>query len=782
MLDKYDAKETEKRLAALWKKSRVYEFDPEAIKVFSIDTPPPTVSGDLHTGHLYSYSHPDFIARYKRMNGFCVFYPFGLDDNGLATELLVEKENNVTAEYVGREKFIELVHNTVKKYEEKYQQIWISYGLSIDWSLLYTTIGEDARKASQLSFADLYSMGRVYRKETPTLWCPKEKTAVSQMELEDKEEKSMFYYIQFSDNVLIATTRPELLSACVAIFVNPKDEKNSKLIGKKVRVPLFENEVRVYGDVKVEPSKGTGVVMCCTFGDQTDLDWYMAYGLDLKIAIDEEGRMLLGKYNGMKTKDAREAIVDDLRKGGHIVKEQEITHTVNVHERCKTEIEFVMKKQWYIRYLDLKGKLLELGNRLKWHPEHMHQRYNNWVEGSQWDWNISRQRFYGIPLPVWYCKKCDEPLIADKTMLPVNPLSFTPKATCKKCGSTEFVPESDVMDTWATSSLTPLINCRWALDGKYMRNVYPMSMRPQAHDIVHRWLFTTVLKCYLHTKELPWSDAMISGFGLDPQGRKMSKSLGNIVAAEDAIQKYSADAVRYWAATSVLGEDATFQEKDIKSGQRIANKMWNVAKFIDQNCREFGGGQPKEIDKWITARSLLALKEATEYFDNYNYAGAKRVAEEFFWFFSDNYLEFIKYRIYGKDSSANATLGHVFLLTIKLFAPFMPFITEEIYQNLFKGKLDKAESIHTSTWPTFDEKWIDNKSLEEGDLVQKVIEFIRQWKHNNKMALNAELKELVIDKDLGDLAEDVKGAMNIKKITKGSGSLQIPGTDIAITL
>ncbi len=782
MLGKYDYKQAEKRIAELWNKEKIYDFDEKSDKpVYAIDTPPPTISGRLHIGHLFGLAQHDSMVRYKRMRGYNIFYPIGLDNNGLPTEILVEKEHNVVAEKLGREKFIELVEKTKEKYEEEYKSVFHALALSVDWSLLYTTMSKDVRIASQLSFMELYKMGRAYRKETPTLWCPKDRTAVSQMELEDKTEKTNFVYIRFDKDVEIATTRPELLPAIVAIFVNPEDKKREKLVGKMVEVPLFGNEVKVIADQRVDPAKGTGMVMCCTFGDQTDIEWYKAYNLELRMAIDDSGRMTVEGYKGMKPKEAREKIVDELRKGGYVLKEQEIEHDTKIHERCKHEIEFIVKEQWYIRYLDLKDELLRLGAQLKWHPEYMHHRYDNWVQNLQWDWGISRQRFFGIPFPVWYCKSCGEVRLAEKEQLPVNPLVDKPKLKCEKCGSAEFVPEADVLDTWATSSLTPLINAHWATDGKYMNKIYPMSLRTQGHDIITFWLFTTIVKSYLHTKKLPWADVMINGHGLDPHGKPMHKSLGNIIDAVGTLEKYGADSVRYWAASSNLGEEASFQEKDMTSAQRLANKLWNVAKFIDQNCKDFGG-QPKEIDRWITARALYVLKDVTALFEDFNYAGAKRAAEEFFWFFSDNYLEFVKYRIYGKDTSANFTLGHVFLLTLKMLAPVMPFVTEEIYQDLFRDKLDKAVSIHVSAWPTFDKKWVDENSLKQGDAAQKVIEYVRQWKHNNKMALNAELAELVVSADLGDTAADVAGAMNVKKMTKGQGSQKIPDTDISVEI
>lgn len=783
MLGKYDPKESERRTADFWEKAGIYKFaGAKRSEVYSIDTPPPYVSGDLHVGHAFSYSQADFIARYKRMRGYSVFYPMGFDNNGLPTELRVEKDFNVVASQLGREKFVALVEKVANDYEKGYRKAWTSLGLSVDWSLLYRTIDRNAQKASQLSFIELYEMGRVYRKETPTMWCPKEKTAVSQMELKDVKVKSKFVYLRFAKGIDIATTRPELLPACVAIFVNPDDAKHKKLIGKKVKVPLFGNEVKVLSDRRVDPAKGTGVVMCCTFGDQTDVEWYKAYNLDLRIVMDVEGRMLVGEYKGMKTKQAREKILERLRKEGYVVKEEEIEHDVNTHERCGTEIEFLVTPQWYIRILDLKDELLKRGEELRWRPDYLRHRYANWITGLQWDWGISRQRFFGIPFPVWYCKKCGEVKLAEREQLPVDPLASKPKGACAKCGSSQFVPEADVMDTWATSSLTPLINARWALDGKYMKTIYPMDLRPQGHDIISTWLFSTIVKCQLHTGKLPWASVLISGHGLDSKGRSMHKSIGNVTDANEAMEKYSADALRYWAASSTPGEDSSFQEKNMVSAQRLVTKLWNVGSFIEKNCGAIGKKRDRAIDRWIAARAALAAKAATESFEDLNFAAAKRAVEEFFWFFADNYLEFVKYRVYGKDDSPNRALSETYLSILKMFAPFLPFVTEELYQKIFKGRLDKAESIHISEWPVPDVEDIDKKALEEGDKAQKLIAFVRKWKHDNSIALNAELKELTVSDDLGEFEDDVKGAMNIRKISYGKGSLTVPETEIKIDI
>ncbi len=782
MKDRLDHKELEERISKFWSDNDIYKFNEDSkAEVYSIDTPPPTISGLIHLGHAFSYSQADFVARYKRMKGFNVFYPFGFDNNGIPTELLVEKIHNTTAEKEGREKFVQLVESETKNFEKMYKEVWRSIGISVDWSLLYTTIGKKAQRTSQLSFVELNKMGRAYRKELPTIWCPKEGTALSQMELKDKVLKSKFVTIRFSDDIVIATTRPELMPACVAIIVNPQDQKNRHLIGKKVKVPIFGQEVKVIGDDRVDPAKGTGVVMCCTFGDLTDIEWYKAYNLDLRIVIDKHGRMLPEYFQGKKVREAREFIINDLKEKGYVLAEKEIEHNVNVHERCNTEIEFLVKKQWFIRYLDMKDELLELGRKLNWHPEHMAVRYENWVKGLQWDWSISRQRYYGIPFPVWYCKKCDEPIIAEEKDLPVNPLVDKPKRPCPKCGGAEVVPEEDIFDTWATSSLTPLINANWATDRKYMDRIYPMSLRPQAHDIISFWLFTTVVKCHLHTGKLPWKDVLISGHGLDSKGQAMHKSTGNVIEPKVVIEKFGADSLRHWASLSRLGDDASFQEKDVMTGAKLVNKLWNVARFVSMNADVARNESTNPIDRWIMARLHATIREATGMFDEYNYAGAKRLIDEFFWFFCDNYLEFIKYRTYNGDKSANKTLNEVFLSVVKMLAPFMPYITEEIYLELY-ARSDGARSVHLSKWPALSDSAIDEKALADGDVAWRVITFIRQWKHDNKRALNSEIMQLTISRDVGVLAQDIKGAMNIKDMQVGVGTLKVPDTDISLEI
>ena len=779
---RYSPKDIEERVARFWDDKQVYKFDSSSkLPVYSIDTPPPTISGNLHLGHVFSYSQADFVARYKRMRGYNVFYPFGFDNNGLPTEILVEKTRNIIAEQVGREKFNEIVKSEAEKYGQEYRGLWSRVGISVDWSLLYTTMSERVQKASQLSFIELYRMGRAYRKNAPTIWCTHCKTSLSQMELEDSISKSKLVSIRFADDIVVATTRPELLPSCVAIFVNPGDKKNSNLIGKKAKVPIFGQEVEVLGDRRVDPGKGTGIVMCCTFGDLTDIDWYKEYNLPLKISIDDNGKMLAAGFEGLRVKEARERMIEELRRLGYIVDVKELEHSVNVHERCKTEIEFLVKEQWYIRYLDLREEFLKLGGELHWHPEYMKVRYDNWVKGLRWDWGISRQRYYGVPFPVWYCKNCGEPSLADEKDLPVNPLSSSPSGKCGKCGSGEFIPESDVMDTWATSSLTPLINAGWTGSLEYDKAIYPLSLRPQGHDIITFWLFTSIVKGYLHTSKLPFSDVMISGHGLDSKGRSMHKSLGNVVDPLPVVEKYGADALRAWASLGGLGNDVSFQEKDVVSGMRLANKLWNVARFIDSNCDAVQDKPSNVIDRWIISRLMLVVKEATQDMEAYDYSSARRKIDKFFWFFADNYIEFVKHRLYSRqDRSAESTLRLCLLNMLKLYAPYMPYITEEIYSIMYTE--GGAVTIHKSAWPEYDEGLLDKKSLEVGDLVQKIAAEVRHWKHENGLPLNCELSEIVLSEIPEGSDAELMGITNAKRISLGGSAAEIPETAIKIDI
>ena len=780
----YDWKKSEKELQKLWNKNKIYAFDKKSKKkIYSIDTPPPTISGSIHMGHAFSYTHADIIARYKRMNNLNVFYPFGFDNNGLPTERLVEKEKNIQAKKMPREEFNKLCLQVSKEYENRFKEFWGNLGLSVDWNLLYSTIDQKVIKLSQRSFIELYKNKREYRKEAPTIWCPECQTAIAQVELEDKELSSTFNDILFEvdgKHIIIATTRPELLSSCVAVFVHPDDERYQYLIGKEAKVPLFNYKVPILADKKVDPEKGTGIVMCCTFGDLADIDWWYAYNLPLRISIRTDGFMdkIARKYEGLAIREARKQIIEDLKKNKLLTSQKSIKHSVNVHERCGTEIEFLVTKQWFIKYLDLKKEFLVLGRKLNWHPKHMKVRYDNWVYGLKWDWLISRQRYFGVPFPVWYCKKCHEVILAEDKQLPVDPLINKPEKKCK-CGSKEFIPEKDVMDTWATSALTPYINAKWKEDEKTFKKIFPMDLRPQAHDIITFWLFNSVVKSYLHNKKLPWKDVVISGHGLDQHGRKMSKSKGNIINPIELLEKYPADAIRYWATGSKLGDDLAYQEKDVETGVKTIIKLWNASKFSFSHLNDFKKEKVKLefFDKWVLSKLNRIIDESTKDLEKYEYHKLKMLISSFFWStFSDNYLEIIKDRLYnpdrrGKESrkSAQYTLYHSLLSILKLYAPIMPFITEEIYLSYYEGK-EKTKSIHISDWPKADKKMIDNKIEKIGDKAVKIISDVRKFKSENNKSLKAEII-LTLDKkdqkDFKNLLNDLKAVTNAKEIKFG---------------
>jgi len=794
MNDSYDSKEAEPRLQKVWEKKGIFKFDPTSDKqIYSIDTPPPTVSGKMHMGHAASYSQQDAAVRFKRMRGYDIFYPFGTDDNGLATERLVEKLKNVRANDMDRQEFVKLVLKTLdKELRPKYIEDWKRIGMSCDWSIFYTTIDEHCQRISQRSFIDLYNAGYEYRKEAPTIWCPECQTAIAQVELQDEEISSAFNDIIFKigkKEYLISTTRPELLPSCVAVFYNPSDKRYNNLKGKKALVPIFNFEVPVLEDRKADPEKGTGLVMCCTFGDQTDIEWWNEHKLPLKISITKEGRMneLAGKYAGMTIKETRKAIIEDLKKSKLLKAQKPIKHSVNVHERCKTEIEFLVTNQWFIRYPS-KSLLLEAGSELNWYPDFMKHRYDNWVKGLKWDWCISRQRYFGIPFPVWYCKKCGSVNLADYSQLPVDPLKDKPKNPCK-CGSSEFEAEKDVLDTWATSSLTPHLAIERLKNRKdyekLFKKLYPMSLRPQAHDIITFWLFNTLVKSQLHYKKNPWKDVMISGWILDPYGEKMSKSKGNIVEPQEMIQKYSADALRFWACSTKLGEDTSFAEKELLAGQKTITKLWNAAKFIFMHLKDYDFKEVKKLesfDSWLLSKLNRLIKECTDSFDEYEFSKTKSEVEKFFWHtFCDNYLEIIKDRLYNSSrskegkKSAQYVLYRSFSAILKLFAPIMPFITEEIWR-IYMAKREKTKSIHISRWPDYDEKLMDEKTEKLGDDAVYIITKARQKKSMEGKSLKTEII-LTLPKDeqkkLQPVIEDLKAVTNAREIREGSFSVSL---------
>jgi len=729
---RYDPSAAEPRWQRLWEEKGVFRFNRDAPhgNIFSVDTPPPTVSGALHIGHVFSYVQADIIVRYKRMRGFEVFYPFGFDDNGLATERLVERVRNVKGSEMPREDFIELCLEVSREQEAEFKDLWQAVGISCDWTEEYTTINERCRRIAQRSFLDLYHKGEVYRKEAPSLWCPVCRTAIAQAEIEDRQHPSHFHEILFTlddgTQVPIATTRPELLPACVAVFVHPDDDRYAKYVGRKIRTPHFNADVQVITDPLVDPEKGTGIVMCCTFGDTTDIEWWQKYGLDTKVCIDETGKLneQAGEFAGLSLEEGRKAIVEALRGEGLLTKSWEIEHTVNCHERCGTPLEFIVTRQWFIKLLDKKEKLIEYGERCRWFPEFMGVRYRHWVENLHWDWCISRQRYYGVPFPLWYCEACGEVIPAREQDLPVNPLTdHAPVDRCPECGSDRIRGESDVLDTWMTSSLTPQINAKWGEADDRMGQLFPMTLRPQAHDIIRTWAFYTITKACLHHEDIPWSDVMVSGHAQDVSRQRFSKSRSKTLNPREMIEQFSADVVRHWTSSAKLGADTIIDlrnpQESFEGGRRLVTKLYNASKFshahllgFDPAGRDLTALVQHTLDRWLLGRLADTIQRAQKAFDEYEYSDALDVAERFFWRdFCDNYLELAKGRLYGEavaglpmeeaerlSESAKAALFIALEAILKMFAPFVPHITEDIWHWHF-ARFSSEESIHRTAWP-----------------------------------------------------------------------------------
>jgi valyl-tRNA synthetase len=749
----------------MWQESSLYRFDPDSVRaskkgVYSIDTPPPTVSGMIHMGHVFSYVQAEVIARYHRMLGEEVFYPFCFDDNGLPSERFTEREKGVKARDLSREDFVRLCLEVTKGAEAGFRELWTRMGFSCDWDEIYTTIDPWVQGLSQRSFLELYRSGRAYRKSTPSLWCTECHTGVAQAESEDEELPSVFYDLEFGtesgDRIPIATTRPELIPACVAVFVHPEDGRWSDLIGNRAVVPIFGHAVPIHGDSRVDIEKGSGVVMCCTFGDTTDIEWWDEFGLDQRIVIDRYGRMnsLATFLEGLDTSAARKEIVGRLKEAGYLKKGEEIVHSVNVHERCHTPLEYLVQPQWFIRVLDLKDELLERGRSISWHPDYFRTRFEHWVENLRWDWSVSRQRYYGVPFPLWYCKECGEPVLADDDQLPVDPLVDTPGSPCGKCGSSgDFEPEPDVLDTWATSSMTPLINAKWNEDGE-RRYMIPMTMRPQAHDIIRTWAFYTVVKSHLHESDVPWKHIMISGHALNPSREKMSKSKGNVAGDPiAALEVYSADELRYWACSSKLGTDVVFSEEILGLGRRLVTKMWNATRFASGHLEDFDpkageGADPHPFDIWLRARLEATVKRATSGMTDYDYFTCLRETETFFWSgLCDNYLEIAKRRLYGDDpaqrAAAQRALYDALYTSLRLFAPILVHITDELYQLVFRQHEGHA-SIHVSPWPELTAPDADPETLRLGELALLIIEDARRYKSENNLSMAAPLDKISV--------------------------------------
>jgi len=832
----YNALETEKKWQQLWLKSGVYNWNENIAREDSyvIDTPPPTVSGHLHMGHIYSYTQADFIARFQRMKGKNVFYPMGFDDNGLPTERLVEKTEKTKAHLHTREKFIEMCKKVTGQARKDFRELFESIALSVDWNQEYHTISDESRRISQLSFLDLYKKNEVYRKLQPMFWDPIDQTAIAQAEIEEKELDSFENYILFGlmdesadpkttnweglEKVEIMTTRPELLAACVALVVHPDDAAKYK--GKKAITPLFNAIVPIIADEKVDKEKGTGVVMCCTFGDETDIHWQRKHDLEIRIIIDKFGKLrsaetdfdnwpcldaakakeIFSQFENVKTDhqdkklSAKIKSIELLEQNCLTAKEKKpIKHSVKCAERSGSPLELIPTNQWFVKVIDHKEALKKKADECNWHPEFMQHRIEQWIDGLSWDWCISRQRYFGVPFPVWYSKRAGEEgkiIIADKSKLPINPLVDLPDGYSKD----EVIPEADVMDTWATSSVSPqlsskAINKEFAVDYERHQKLFPADLRPQAHEIIRTWAFYTIVKAYLHGDSIPWKNLMISGWCLAEDKSKMSKSKGNVVTPNDIIKENSADVVRYWAATSRLGMDTAFSKDVLKIGKKLSTKLWNATKFaaiflplIESEPTSAKDDIKKNIiteplDKWAISRLAKTIEKATEELEKYEYSVARMIIEDFFWnVFCDNYLEAVKGRYYDetpenkqKRFSAIHTIYHCLDGILRLLAPIMPHITEELYSHIFDVKHGKVGSIHArGFWPKAADYVVDEEAEASGELMVGLLNYVRKIKADKNVSIKFPVDKIEVfaaDDIIGKVKGFEKDFLNVTSTT-----------------
>jgi valyl-tRNA synthetase len=813
----------EARWAARWETDGTYRFDrtKSRAEIYSIDTPPPTVSGSLHPGHVCSYTHTDTVARFHRMRGREVFYPMGWDDNGLNVERRVQLLLGVTVDTslpydpdfrppptppkqpipISRPNFMELCAEVVEQFEQEYKDLWTTVGLSVDWTQTYTTIGEHARRTSQRGFLRNFHGGVAYLAEAPTLWDIDFRTAVAQAELEDRELPGAYHRLLFhapDGDIAIETTRPELLAACVALVAHPDDARYRERFGSTVRTPLFGVEVPVVAHALADPEKGSGIAMICTFGDTTDVVWWRELSLPVRSIVGRNGRILeeppagvtadgpWQAITGKTVKQAQAAMVEALRESGEMEGEpRPITHPVKFWENGSRPLEIVTNWQWFIRYPP-KEELLKRGAELRWHPDYMRVRYENWVNGLSGDWNITRQRYFGVPFPVWYPLNADgeldrtRPIVAPEDRLPVDPSTDVPDGydASQRDVPGGFTADPDVMDTWATSSLSPQIVCGWVDDPDLFERTFPMDLRPQAHEIIRTWLFSTIVRSHYLLDTLPWSDAAISGFVVDPDRKKLSKSKGN---AEDTpmglVTEFGADAVRYWAASGRPGLDVAFDKNQMKVGRRLAIKMLNASKFV-LSMPEAPGDVTDDVDRSMLAGLARLVGETTTAFEAYDYARALERTEAFFWSFCDDYLELVKGRAYAGSASASTALRTALSVLPRLFAPFLPFTAEEVWSWWQSG------SVHRAPWPTVGE-------LPAGasgdpmvlDVAATVLGAIRRAKSEAKLSQRAPVERVVVRdtaerlEALARAAADLKEAGSVAEIVTEAGE-----PEVAVTL
>ncbi len=774
MLDKLDFNKIQEKWTKTWEEKKIHEFKLAKGKpVYVIDSPPPFPTGDFHMGNVLNWSYFDFAARFHRMNGYAVLLPQGWDCHGFPTEVKVEKKYGKLPREEFRKECLEWTREMISTIKPQMNAL----GYSIDWTREYYTIDYSYKRLVQLSLLKNFEAGLVYRAEHPVLWCTACQSAIAKAESEEIQRESALNFVKFalekdSSPVVIATTRPELIHACVAIAVNPADARYKKIVGLRVKTPLFDKSVPVIADAAVAQDFGTGAVMVCTFGDKQDLLWQKQHSLPVIKAIDEKGLLLnAGAYSGMHLEKARVKITEDLARAGLLEKQEKLLQNIKIHDRCKKPVELVLSTQWFMKIKGNEEKILAAARESSWYPAFAYQLFEDWTNGLEWDWCFSRQRVFGIPIPFWYCSVCDKVFLPKEKELPVDPsVGKAPKEKCD-CGG-KLVGEQSICDGWMDSSITPLVIAGWP-DGKHFKEMYPSALRPQGTDIIRTWAFYTVFRCLMLTGKMPFKDVLVNGMVQGEDKKKMSKSLGNYVEAKDVLGKYGADALRQWAALGgSTGKDIAYAPKEVERAKAFLTKLWNASKFVEKLENVEKAEKLEIVDEWLLSRLNATKQTVTQAFKNYDYYSAISALYEFFWHeYCDFYLEDIKYRVYDEKSKTRKAALYCARIVLKdclkMLAPFAPFTAEEIYSHLFA---EKGGSIHVLQWPAVEEERIKPEAEKAGAMLHDVIAQIRRLKAEKGVSLGAEIDFAkisageVVCKELAELEKDIKGIGKVKVV------------------
>ena len=818
MPKEYNFAEIERKWQQKWEEMGIYHYDwNDKVRVpFSIDTPPPYPSGELHMGNVLNWTYFDMVARFKRMQGFNVLFPQGWDCHGLGIEIQVEKARNIRKRDVPPDQFRAWCIELVEKYIGIMKEGLLKMGASIDWTTEYKTMGPDYWRRTQLSFVLLHKKGYMYQGTHPVNWCPRDETAIADAEVDHVKKEGALHYIRFqlegsSEYLLIATSRPEFIPACVAVEVNPKDERYSKYIGRKIAVPLMNREVTIISEESVDPCFGTGVVQICTYGDKEDVKTVIKHKLPVIRLLTESGKISEAgcKYAGLYVNQARACIVADLTAAGLLEKSEKIQQEVGVCDRCKAQVEILEVKQWFMKTLPLSEAVEKNANEIPWYPDYMKNRLIDWTRALDWDWVVSRQRLFATPIPVWYCKSCGEVIVAEESWVPIDPRMEKPRISrCPKCRGTEFTGETDVLDTWMDSSITCAVHAGWP-DRADWKHLFPASVHPSGTDIIRTWAYYLMVRHLALFDERPFNSVLINGMVLGADGRKMSKSLKNYAAAPEVLNKSGADATRQWAAGGgATGSDIPYRVQDVEYGRRFLNKLWNVSSFTSKLLEDYRPVEAKDIelqplDKWVISKAENLTKKVTEAFEKCQFNVAVEDVRNFTWHvFCDYYVEAVKDKLYNTDPknrakkvAAQQTLYETLYRILQLLAPVTPHLTEEIYQYMFAENKGFA-SLQISQWPRFNASLVNEEAEKKGDLIIAVISQGRQTKAEHKLPLNLPLKNVVIrtsnSKNAKAILEgraDIAGTLKIEDLNNitveydgKTESGQIDPADVIVTI